>query len=148
MMKRLLLALLVLVPTLAYAAEINMFEAHLAAAYGAKIDVATSDGARQATAYSGDGRQAVRLTGAADEYDKAEAQVDMRAANVIKGRGFLIEVARAMIADTDWPLTERFIAEKMASLTVGEKARHVAGGWVLELERSSETMVRLIVAQS
>lgn len=147
MMKRLITAFLILFPASTFAAEINLFEAHLAATYSAQINVEGAGGARQATAFSGDHRQAVRLTGPADEYLKAEAQVDMRPANVAKGRAFLKEVARAIIVDIDWAATDRFIDQKAPALAIGEKARYAVAGWVLELDRSSETMLRLVVVR-
>ncbi|MGE4527977.1 MAG: hypothetical protein AB7D00_06380 [Rhodospirillaceae bacterium] len=147
MLKRLFLAVCLLLPAGAFAAEVNLFEAHLAAAYGAKISVEGAGVARQATAFSGDSGQAVRLIGPPDEYLKAEAQVDMRPSNVAKGKAFLKEVARAMIAAAEWPAADRFIEQKAATLSVGEKARLTAGGWVFELDRSSNTMLRLVAAR-
>lgn len=146
-MKRLIFALLLLLPATAFAAEINIFEAHLAATYGAQISVEGVEGARQATAFSGDNRQAVRLTGPADEYLKAEAQVDMRSANTRNGQVFLKDVAHAMVADADWPAADRFVEQKAAALAVGEKASLAVRGWVLKLDRSSATMLRLVIEQ-
>lgn len=145
-MKRLLLAVFLLLPVAAFAADFSMVEANLGAEFGARFDVADDAGQRVATGFSPDNRQSVRFWGPADEYARAQAMVDLRPANALKGRQFLVTVARWMVDDKKWGEAERFIEGNLARLKVGEKGRQTVGSRVFEMERSSDVQAVLRIS--
>lgn len=146
-MKRLISMLAVLFPLHVLAADFSMAEANLGAEFGARFDVTKEDGQRLATGFSADSRQAVRFWGEADEYSRAQAMVDLRPANIVKGRKFLVAVAKWTLDDAQWIAAEQFIDASLERLKVGEKAAQKLGGRSLDLERSSDVQAVLRVSR-
>lgn len=140
------IALLAIAPT--SASEISPIQLQLAAWCGAKATVAAeSGGMREAYVACTPDRQSVHVVGPAAAPVAMRAQVDMRPQNVMRSKEFIVRLVREMLDEKQAPGAMRFIDKAFSELYPGESKEARFGRHAVKIERASDVMITMVVAE-
>lgn len=103
------------------------------------------NGQRRVVGWSKSMRQAVELVGPAEKPVRAKLMVDLRPANVVQSRAFLVHAINVLAPGSDAATLGGFVDGNLTKLKPGQAARTTAGGRAVELTRESDVMATAVV---
>ncbi|MCA1909241.1 MAG: hypothetical protein LDL39_12860 [Magnetospirillum sp.] len=127
--------------------DVSLTQAHFGAYCGASFEVNNSDGLRKAFGTCKGHMQTIYLVGPPDDYEAVLARVDLRPANIVAGRKFIIEVMRNSLDKSQWPEAQRFLDSKFNVLLVPETAERRFGKHAVKIERTSDETMTVVIAK-